>query len=191
MIDITKLKRILLYLLFLIFGVGIIIVSSVVFSFELQDILYLAIFISCIEVCMLNLIIIGIEDTIINKIDGIYQTAYIRKSVWLKSNIIWTVVDYWILASSFLATLIVIYIAGNDTNKNKIIFYSVMSLFTSIMSYVLNPMAMAKGYRAAYQEIDKAIFKYQHSKKKNEKILLRALIKGEEYINKYSYEMKN
>lgn len=86
--------------------------------------------------------------------------------------------------------MIIIYTVANEINKDRIIFYSIMSLFTSIMSYVLNPIAMAKGYRLAFQEIDRAILIYENAECKYDAILVAALIKGEEYISKYSYEMK-
>lgn len=58
-----------------------------------------------------------------------------------------------------------------------------MALFTSIMSYALNPIAIAKGYRLAYQEVDKAIFNYRKDGMKNEEVLASALVEGEKYIS--------
>ncbi len=184
----SKTMRVFLCVIFSILGIGIIISFARVFAFNLQDVLYLSLFVVCLEACLLISIITSIEDELISEIDGTYKTAYIRKSVWLKSYIIWMVINFWMVSASFLATLIVIYITSNDINKVKIIFYSIMSIFTSIISYVLNPMSIAKGYRLAYQEIDKAIFKYQNSGKKKDKILSTAINKGEQYINKYSFK---
>lgn len=117
--------------------------------------------------------------------------AYIRKSVWLKSNIVWMVVNFWMIASAFLSTLVVIYISVNNIDARKIVFYSIMSLFVSIMQYVLTPMAMARGYRKAYQSIDKAIFAYEKGGCQDIAILEEALNLGEDYIEKYSYEIKS
>lgn len=184
-----KITRIVLCIIFFALGLGIIIGSGF-FFLAIVDLLYLTLFIVCPEACILISIITGIEDTVIPEIEGTHKVAYIRKSVWLKSNIIWLVVGFWIISSSFLATLIVIYLTSNEENKNRIIFHSIMSLFTSIMSYVLNPIPMAKGYRLAYQEIDKAIFEFQEKGSKNGEILVSSLAKGEEYISQYSYDIK-
>lgn len=185
-----KLRKTPIFVMFLILDITIFFFVHKYLPFELHDILYLLLFIGCIEFCLLVPSSTDIDSELIIKINGIHKIAYIRKNAWLKSNLIWMTIHYWIIAASFLATLIVIYITVDNLNKNSIVFYSVVSLFSSIMSYILSPMTIAKGYRLAYQEIDKAIFQYENSKDKNTEILSFALMKGEEYIKKYCYEMK-
>lgn len=187
----SKTKRRKVVLIFLILGIVLIILSSKILGLVIQDVIYFNMTIICIELCIIIPIVISIDDEKIYKINGIYKTSYIKSDCWLKCNIIWLIVNFWIIGSSFLANLIIIYTVVNEINKNRIVFYSIMSLFTSIMSYVLNPIAMAKGYRLAFQEIDKAILIYENGKCENDDILVVALIKGEEYISKYSYEMKS
>lgn len=186
-----KIKKYLLFLMFLVIDIVMVIFLYKYFPFELYDILYLTLFIGCVQFCLLVPSTSGIDSDLTNKSEGIYKTAYIRKNAWLKSNLIWITINYWIIAASFLATLIVIYVAVNDINKNKIVFYSIVSLFASIMSYILNPLAIAKGYRLAYQEIDKAILEFENTGSTNKEFLSFALIKGEEYVKQYCYEMKN
>lgn len=185
-----KLKRTPIFLLFLILDIVIIFLVNKHLPFELHDILYLSLFIGCVEFCLLVPSTTGIDDELINKSDGIYKTAYIRKNVWLKSNLIWMTIHYWVIAASFLATLIVIYITVDNLNESGIVFYSVVSLFTSIMSYILSPITIAKGYKLAYQKIDKAIFLFENSSNQDKEILSSALIEGEELIKKYCYEMR-
>lgn len=154
---------------------------------QFQDVLFLGLLVICIETCVIISIVTSYENIqTINGGNDLIQTAYIRKSIWLKSYIIWLVVHYWMAASSILATSITIYItSGEEINKNKIIFYSIISLFVSIMSYVLNPKRISSGYRNAYQEIDTALLKFDNS---DFEMLSEALIKGEEHIKTYSFD---
>lgn len=185
-----KIFRVVLCMICILIGIALEIALYYIGKLKFQDMLYITLSVVCIEACILITLITGIEDIVIKSLSGIHKVAYIRKSVWLKSNIIWMVINFWMISSSFLSTIIVIYISVQDVDATRIVFYSVMSLFVSIMSYVLNPLAMARGYRKAYQEIDKAIFEYE-KRKENIDILEKALVCGEEYIEKYSYEMKN
>lgn len=185
-----KYIRVLICLICVIVGISIEFVLFYIGKLKFQDMLYVTLCVVCIEACVLIALITGIEDIVIKELGGIHKVAYIRKSVWLKSNIIWMVINFWMVASSFLSTIIVIYISIDNLDATRIVFYSVMSLFVSIMGYVLNPLAMARGYRKAYQEIDKAIFEFEKDKN-NTDILEKALVSGEEFIEKYSYEMKN
>lgn len=185
-----KISRVFICMICVFIGMASEIVLYYVGKLKFQDMLYVTLSVVCIEICILITLITGIEDIVIKSLDGIHKVAYIRKSVWLKSSIIWMVINFWMISSSFLSTIIVIYISVQNVDATRIVFYSVMSLFVSIMGYVLNPLAMARGYRKAYQEIDRAIFEYE-KKNENVEILEKALVCGEEYIEKYSYEMKN
>lgn len=185
-----KTFRIVICLICVLLGIAIEITLHYIWKLKFQDMLYITLSMVCVEACVLITLITGIEDAVIKDFNGIHKVAYIRKSVWLKSNIIWMVVNFWMISSSFLSTIIIIYISVEDVDATRIVFYSVMSLFVSIMGYVLNPLAMSRGYRKAYQEIDKAIFEYE-KELKNVDLLKEALVCGEEYIEKYSFEMKN
>lgn len=190
-LQMKKSSRVFFCLLCALIGVSVEVIVGKLANLGFQDVLYMTLTVVCIETCVIIAMITGIEDLKIKEVSGIYKVAYIRKSVWLKSNIVWMVVNFWMISSAFLSTLIVIYISVNNIDARKIVFYSIMSLFTSIMQYVLTPMAMARGYRKAYQIIDKAILSYEKNGCKDIEILEDALNLGEGYIEKYSYKIKS
>lgn len=179
---------------FLCVSIGIVVIwaSAISKKFQLFDVFYLMLFIVCLDVCLLMSLFIGNKEKEKESIDGVIGQSFYLKSIWLVSTIVWMLVGFWMISSSLLSTLIVIYISSdvsNGVDTNRIIFYSIASLFVSVMNYALAPMAMSKGYRKAYQEINTAILKYECIEK-DKKVLAEAIIKGEEYIEKYSFEIK-
>lgn len=175
-------------------SIGIVVIGAVVVSkkFQLFDVFYLLLFVVCLDVCLLMSLFIGTREKEKESIAGVVGQAFYLKSIWLVSTIVWMLVGFWMISSSLLSTLIVIYISSdisNGVDTNRIIFYSIASLFVSVMYYALAPMAMSRGYRKAYQEINTAILKYECIEKDG-KALAEAIIKGEECIEKYSFEVK-
>lgn len=180
---------------FLCIAAGLVTIIAAIYSdlFKLYDIFYILLFVVCLEVCLLMSLYIGFTERNRRKGDALLETAYCLKAVWLKSTIIWTLVNYWMVSSSLLATVIVIYISSESDNMidtSRIIFYSIASLFLSVMNYALTPMAMARGYRKAFLEINKAILEYRSQSSKSEQMLADKISEGEEIIDMYTFEMK-
>ncbi len=161
---------------------------------QVYDMFYIFLFVVCLEVCLLMSIYIGTKEIDKEKDKGIIGRGYSLKNVWLRSAIIWMLVAYWMISSSLLSTMIVIYISSdkdNNIDTNRIIFYSIASLFVSVMYYSLNPMSISRGYRKAFHDINRAILMTENQNDEREKLLTDSIVRGEEYIEKYSYEIKS
>lgn len=89
--------------------------------------------------------------------DAILKDAYYRRKIWLRSSITWLAIHYFIVLSTFLSTSIVIYVGMVDEGKGKILFYSIVSFFSSIITYIVNPHKTSFAYREAYMLIDFAL----------------------------------
>ena len=108
--------------------------------------------------------------------DAILKDAYYRRKIWIRSSITWLAVHYFIVLSTFLSTSIVIYVSMVDERKGKILFYSIVSFFSSIITYIVNPYKTSLAYREAYILIDFALLNndnIQESIKKGEKIIYK------------------
>lgn len=108
--------------------------------------------------------------------DTILKDAYYRRKVWIRSSITWLAVHYFIVLSAFLSTSIVIYVSMVDEGKGKILFYSIISFFSSIITYIINPYKTSLAYREAYMLIDFALLNnenVQESIKKGEKLIYK------------------
>ena len=108
--------------------------------------------------------------------DAILKDAYYRRKIWIRSSITWLAVHYFIVLSTFLSTSIVIYVSMVDERKGKILFYSIVSFFSSIITYIVNPYKTSLAYRESYMLIDFALLNnenIQESIKKGEKIIYK------------------
>ena len=108
--------------------------------------------------------------------DAILKDAYYRRKIWIRSSITWLAVHYFIVLSTFLSTSIVIYVSMSDEGKGKILFYSIVSFFSSIITYIVNPYKTSLAYRKAYMLIDFALLNnenIQESIKNGEKIIYK------------------
>lgn len=108
--------------------------------------------------------------------DVMLQDAHYRRTIWLRASITWLAVHYFIVLSTFLSTSIVIYASMMDAGKTKILFYSIISFFSSIITYIVNPYKTSMAYRKAYMLIDFALLKNAN--------IQEALEKGESLIYK-------
>ncbi len=189
-----KVLRYIVAILCLLSGILVIGGISISDMFQLYDIFYVVLFVICLEVCLLMSLYIGSKGTEKEHCEGIIGKAYSLRNIWLKTTIIWMLVAYWMISSSMLSTLIVIYISSENNkgvDTNRIIFYSIASLFVSVMYYVLSPMAVSRGYRRAFREINKAILKSECQSVGKEIALADAIVMGEEYIERYSFDIKS
>ena len=106
----------------------------------------------------------------------ILKDAYYRRKIWLRSSITWLAIHYFIVLSTFLSTSIVIYVSMIDESKGKVLFYSIVSFFSSIITYIVNPYKTSLAYREAYLLIDFALLNnenIQEAIKKGEKIIYK------------------
>lgn len=95
-----------------------------------------------------------------NDIDNvILKDACYRRKKWIRSSIVWLAIYYFIVLSSFLSTSIVIYISTIDEGKEKLLLYSIVSFFSSIITYIVNPHKASLAYREAYMLLDSALLK--------------------------------
>jgi hypothetical protein len=108
--------------------------------------------------------------------DAILKDAYYRRKIWIRSSITWLAVHYFIVLSTFLSTSIVIYVSMIDEGKGKILFYSIISFFSSIITYIVNPYKTSLAYREAYMLIDFALL--------NNENIQEAIKNGETLIHK-------
>ena len=108
--------------------------------------------------------------------DTILKDAYYRRKIWLRSSITWLAIHYFIVLSTFLSTSIVIYVSMVDAGKGKILFYSIVSFFSSIITYIVNPYKTSLAYREAYMLIDFALL--------NNENIQEAIKNGEKLIHK-------
>lgn len=108
--------------------------------------------------------------------DSILKDAYYRRKIWIRSSITWLSVHYFIVLSTFLSTSIVIYVSMVDEEKGKILFYSIVSFFSSIITYIVNPYKTSLAYREAYMIIDFALLNNENieeSIKNGEKLIYK------------------
>ena len=99
---------------------------------------------------------------------------------WLKSSVLCITVYYWCILCSIFSTLTVLHIScfeGAITLgvKYRIIFLSILAIFTSICPYVVDLKKMSKLYRNAFRVLDEAIL--------NNGNLKEAINKGEDEID--------
>ena len=99
---------------------------------------------------------------------------------WIGSNIAFLFFHYWCILFSILATIIVLYLScfeqSNNDVKARIMIYSALSLFTSILPYVVKMEKISKKYRMAYVTLLKEIL--------GNDSISKAIISGEKEINK-------
>lgn len=99
---------------------------------------------------------------------------------WLKASVLCITVYYWCILCSIFSTLTVLHIScfeGAITTgvKYRIIFLSILAIFTSICPYVVDLKKMSKLYRNAFRILDEAILKNDN--------LEEAINKGEDEID--------
>lgn len=83
-----------------------------------------------------------------------------KRNVYLRSSIIWLSIFYWLTLSSILSTIIVIYLCAYEKDDSiRIFLYSVLSLFSIIIDFVLSPRVNSIGYRKAFRYIDNILLK--------------------------------
>lgn len=121
--------------------------------------------------------------------------SYKKKTIWLNSFITWLTIHYWAVGCSYLSSLIVIYVYVDDKMINnpddvarRVILYSILAIILSVLDLLIQPFNHAKGYRKAYEMVDKGIIE---SVQNNDiKILINARINAEAVIGKYVFKYK-
>ena len=79
-------------------------------------------------------------------------------------------------------------ICDPNDSAGRVILYSILAIILSVLDLLIQPFNHAKGYRKAYEMIDKGIIK---SVQKNDiNILLKARIDAESVIGKYIFKYK-
>lgn len=108
------------------------------------------------------------------------ELAVNKRNIWIRSSIVWFVIDNWLSLNSILTTILVLYLScfnqNEATAKQKIFFYSSISLFCAICPYVLKTKNNSMAYRDAYREVASAILGGSDLKS--------AIIRGEDIIKK-------
>lgn len=123
--------------------------------------------------------------------DG-YRAIYVkRRTTWLRANLTWYAIYFWSVAAGILSPAIVLYITTTDSSSasaEKIIIYSVLGILVSTMSFALNPLKTAFGYREAYRILESVLLEtVSDSEEAALPKLSAALRAGEEYITNAMY----
>ena len=122
-----------------------------------------------------------------------FQFTRLRIS-WLRSQLVFQIVDYYLVALSFISMVIIIY-TSNEPNANgmRIIFYAILSFVFSVINIIFKPQKIASGYRKAFKELNNAIMEYEYTNRYIEDIknqtygkLVDAVLKGEMIIAQYN-----
>ncbi len=130
-------------------------------AFKIYDFIFIAAIIFFFAVtCWVNIGCVKKRSKIFKDCtDESIQDARFRREIWLSASITWLAVYYFIVLSTFLSTSIVIYVSVMENNSGKVIFYSIISFFASVITYVINPQKISVAYRNAYMLIDSALVK--------------------------------
>lgn len=159
-------------------------------NFITVDVIYLLLAVVCVKVCVLFSTGTNFSNLKAEAKGNEYFEANRLKNIWLGSTNLWLVIHYWFVSSSYMATLFVIYIVSSDKeDTNRILFYSIMSLITSIMDYVISPMTISRGYRNAYETLKIALIEYDYNIDKFSSIK-EAITLGENSITTHTYDKK-
>ena len=131
----------------------------------------------------------------IEEIDGKNEKLvpyYSRKTAWLKLNIVWLIFHYWFVGLSFLAPTITLLMAAYFGKDNieifRVVVYSLLGILGSLLSFIMNPIKQAYGYRIAYQILDGVLISVCNNGNGNvSKLLNDAITRGERYITHSTY----
>lgn len=85
---------------------------------------------------------------------------YIRvKNKHIKTSIFYLALYYWLTLFSLISTIIVVYLSteGATVDVKRIFFYSVVSLFCTIVNFVVNLRDTSMMYRECFIKLERAI----------------------------------
>ena len=86
-----------------------------------------------------------------------------KRNNFVKLSTIWYIVYYSLTLGSILATVIVIYLCNiSEPDLKHVFVYSVISLFATIVNFVLNPREVAATFRKCFNKLDRAISSSSH-----------------------------
>ena len=149
----------------------------------------------CAAICFCFLACSLVIDEGYEYIEGeevIFYEAHKKKTIWLNSCITWLIIYYWVIGSSYLSTVIAIYITTYEIELEaqipRIVLYSILSLVLSILNMLIVPFNHAKGYRKAYEIIDEGLI--ESISQKDVALLKEARIKSEKIIGDFTYKHK-
>ena len=121
----------------------------------------------------------------------VYKSYYERKVSWIKLNITWLVIHYWLISLSFFAPSFLSIISAYEKviDPYKIVIYSLISIFGTLLNLLMRPDKQAYGYRIAFGLLDKKLFEVVNlpEDEEAEQILRKALETGEKYITHATY----
>ena len=117
------------------------------------------------------------------------KRAWKISKVWLKTSLVWQVVDHFLSIGSFAASVYTIYLVAEKTSSDtQIIALSSIAAVLTLMSFACNPGKYKTNYRIAFQILNAALIENtgddgnfrENGRTKVEK----AIILGEQYIGK-------
>ena len=115
----------------------------------------------------------------------VYKSYYERKVLWIKLYVTWVVLHYWLVGLSFFAPAFLSIISAYEEGAEpfKIAIYSLISIFGTLLNFLMRPDKQAYGYRIAFELLDNKLFEVVDLlEDKAEPILRMAMETGEKYI---------
>ena len=86
-----------------------------------------------------------------------------KRNLYLRTSIIWQTVYYLVTLVSLLTSIIVIYLCTfKEAEELRIFIYSVISLFATVVDFVMKPKDVAVGHRKSFNLLDREIATQQN-----------------------------
>jgi len=113
-----------------------------------------------------------------------YIAYYDRRISFLKLSVVWLIIHYWLIGLSFFAPAFLSIIAAyhDELESYKIALYSLISIFGTLLNFILNPKSQAYGFRIASELLDSKLSMIDDLGDDANEILRLALKSGEKYI---------
>lgn len=124
----------------------------------------------------------GIETSSFKKCPEVF--VHMRR-IWYIDCVWWLYVNYAILMTGFLSSMMVLYINATSLGTtSETIIYSIIAASMTVFGYVVAPRKYARACKNAYMTLECAMLKYERgSEDKKDKPLIDAALQGIEYIN--------
>jgi len=122
------------------------------------------------------------------------RTAYMpfleRKVAWYKLAGFLNLTYYWLICVNFFVPAFIMVIMINDSNIEvlRIVLYSLVSIFGTLLGFILRPDKQAYGYRVAFEALDRKLYEVEDIDEAiGKKELRETLEKCEKYITHAVY----
>jgi len=130
-------------------------------------------------------------DNVVND-DKELLKCYQYKSAWIKLSIVWLIVHYCLLGISVITPAFILLMATHYSSEQldifKIVLYSLIGIFSTLLNFITNPYKQAYGYRMAFELLNKVqSMIVNKNKEERETILQTAIEVGEKYITHSTY----